>query len=100
MEFERVERQRVAGLDNALPLNALGRDCCWNSRIVAGRTCHQTFPGSPRRKNDVHEKRCFEQVRPAGWRTCRKPGRSQWIAATLAWSLVAGVSKPKVFLGR
>jgi type I restriction enzyme R subunit len=27
-------------------------------------------------------------------------GRSQWIDATLAWSLLAGVSKPKVFLGR
>jgi hypothetical protein len=36
-----------------------------------------------------------------GWlRTCRKPGRSQRVDATLAWSLLAGVSKSKVFRGR
>jgi hypothetical protein len=29
-----------------------------------------------------------------------KTGRSQWMDATLAWSLLAGVSKPKVFRGR
>ena len=33
-------------------------------------------------------------------RTACKVRRSQWIDATLAWSLLAGVSKPKVFLGR
>ena len=33
-------------------------------------------------------------------RTVRKLRRSQWVDATLAWSLLAGVSKPKVFLGR
>ena len=32
--------------------------------------------------------------------TYRKCGRSQWVDATLAWSLPAGVSKPKVFRGR
>jgi hypothetical protein len=30
----------------------------------------------------------------------RKSRRSQWVDATLAWSLLAGVSKPKVFRGR
>jgi hypothetical protein len=32
--------------------------------------------------------------------TIRKQWWSQWVAATLAWSLLAGVSKPKVFRGR
>jgi hypothetical protein len=34
------------------------------------------------------------------FRSSRNTGRSQWIDATLARSLLAGVSKPKVFRGR
>jgi len=34
------------------------------------------------------------------FRSFLKTGRSQPVDATLAWSLLAGVSKPKVFRGR
>jgi len=40
---------------------------------------------------------CFKH---GSFANSRKVGRSQWVDATLAWSLLAGVSKSKVFLGR
>jgi hypothetical protein len=42
----------------------------------------------------------FVNYDPLQSELAEEQGRSQWIDATLAWSLLAGVSKPKVFLGR
>ena len=52
----------------------------------------------------IHQfENCFPKARNrslAGTALPRKTGRSQLVVATLVWSLLAGVSKPSVFLGR
>ena len=47
MEFERVERQRVAGLDNVLPLNALEPRLLLELKNRCGENLPPDFPREP-----------------------------------------------------